>query len=281
MYLLKYFVVALFLSFITPATQAVENNPLNFGVINQRSVTLTAQTWNPILTYVNNKLNINLVLSMGKTATETTALTLQGKHAFAYTNHMFTPERDRIGYKAILRISGEPIHSAIVLNTDSPIRSIHELKGLKVAFPSREAFVGYWVPMDHLLKSGIQVNEVLAGNQEGAMSQLQHGQVSAAAVNSKILSGYAKRENFDYRILWTSEPFFDIPVMVHPDVSPQLVKAIRKTFIGMSDDVEGQLALQASADALGSKMLWSFVLAEDSDYDNYRRFFRSTIVKAE
>jgi phosphonate transport system substrate-binding protein len=216
---------------------------------------------------------------MGKTAPETTAMTERGEHAFAYTNHMFTPERDKIGYKVILRMAGAPIHGAIVVREDSPVRTLRDLTGLPVAFPSREAFVGYWLPMDHLVKEGVEVKEAFAGNQEGAMSQLQFGKVAAAAVNKKLLDKYAQREDFRFRVLWTSEPYLDIPIMAHPSVPAKLVEAVREAFIGMGKDPEGQKALQASAEALESKTLWSFVRADDENYDNYRRFYRGTAVK--
>lgn len=276
-----HFIVVVASWWVMSGAHAEAEAPLGFGVINQRSVSLTAQSWNPILNYVGKKAGVPLVLKMGKTAPETTAMTVRGEHAFAYTNHMFTAERDRIGYKVILRMKGEPIHGTIVVRDDSPIRSIEDLRGAKVAFPSKEAFVGYWLPMDHLLKSGVQVNAVFAGNQEGAMSQLQFGEVAAAAVNRKLLSRYAQREDFRYRVIWTSEPYLDIPVMAHPSLPPGLVEAVRAAFIGMDQDPEGRRALQASADALGSRELWGFVRADDTEYENYRRFYRTTTVKGD
>jgi len=275
-----FFVLAMTVGW-TPATGAPAETeaPLGFGVINQRSVTLTAQAWNPILGYVGKKVGVPLVLKMGRTAPETTAMTVRGEHAFAYTNHMFTVDRDRLGYKVILRMQGEPIRGAIVVRDDSPVRSVADLKDARVAFPSREAFVGYWLPMDHLLKSGVRVQEVFAGNQEGAMSQLQFGEVAAAAVNHKLLSRYGQREGFRYRVIWTSDPYLDVPIVAHPSLPPRLVEAVRAAFIGMAEDPAGRRALQASAEALGSPEVWRFVRAEDAEYDNYRRFYRTTVVK--
>jgi phosphonate transport system substrate-binding protein len=261
------------------SAQASQDKPLQFGVINQRSVALTAQSWNPILAYIGKKTGAPLALKMGKTAPETTAMTERGEHAFVYSNHLFTRERDKLGYKVILRMVGAPILGVIVVREDSPIRSLKDLKGASVAFPSREAFVGYWLPMDQLIKDGIDIKETFAGNQEGAISQLQFGKVAAAAVNNKLLDKYVQREDFRYRVIWTSEPYLDIPVMVHPAVPAKLAEAVRDAFIGMAKDPDGQKALQASADALESKQTWSFVRAEDKDYDNYRRFFRNTLVK--
>ena len=269
------------LSALGPAAMADTGKTLAFGVINQRSVALTAQSWNPILAYVGRKAGVNLQLKMGKTAPDTTAMTERGEHAFAYTNHMFTPQRDRLGYRVILRMQGPPAHGVVVVREDTPVRSLEDLKGAMVAFPSQEAVVGYLLPMDHLIKSGIHVKEVFAGNQEGAMSQLQFGKVAAAAVNKKILEKYAQREDFRFRVIWTSEAFLDIPVMAQPGLPAGLVEAVREAFIGMGQDPEGRKALQASADALGSTQPWSFVRAEDRDYDNYRRFYRGTVVKAD
>ncbi len=272
---------ALSLALMGGGAQAESERPLNFGAINQRSVALMAQSWNPILAYVSKKTGIPLIFKIGKTAPETTAMTERGEHAFVYSNHMFTPERDKIGYKAILRMKGGPIHGAIVVRDDSPIRSVEDLKGATVAFPSREAFVGYWLPMDHLMQSGVEVKQAFPGNQEAAMSQLQFGKVAAAAVNKKLLDKYAQREDFRFRVIWTSEPYLDIPIMVHPSVPPGKIEAVRAAFTGMDKDPEGLQALQASAHALESTSLWSFVSVEDREYDNYRRFFRRTVVKSE
>lgn len=277
--ILSYLCIILELPF-SSRVLADDVKPLYFGVINQRSISLTAQSWNPILSYVGKKVGVPLVLKIGKTASETTDMTERGEHAFAYTNHMFTPERDKIGYRAILRIQGDPIHGVIVVHEKSPVRSIQDLKGMPVAFPSRDAFVGYWLPMDFLIKSGITVKESFAGNQEGAMSQLQFGH-TAAAVNKKLLDQYSTREDVRFRVIWTSEPYLDIPVMVHPSVPMKLVEAVREAFIGMSQDPEGLKALQASSDALKTPRVWNFIRAEDRDYENYRRFYRETVVKGE
>lgn len=69
--------------------------------------------------------------------------------------------------------------------------------------------------------------------------------------------------------------------MAHPSLPPGLVEAVRAAFIGMDQDPEGHRALQASADALGSRELWGFVRADDTEYENYRRFYRTTMVKGD
>ena len=72
----------------------------SFNVLIQRSVALTAQYWNPILTHVSGKSGVPLELKLTKTAQEGNAIAEKLGYDFLYTNHFFTPERDRLGYKA-------------------------------------------------------------------------------------------------------------------------------------------------------------------------------------
>ena len=255
------------------ARGSTDAQPLDFSVVNQRSVTQTAEIWNPILAYVSKKSGVTLRLRMGRTAPETTEMTVRENMAFAYTNHLFAPERARLGYRAILRLDGPPIRGTIIARSDGIVHSEKDLDGLPVAFPSHEAFFGYLLPKAHFDRMGIHVRESFAGNQEGAISQIKFGKAGAAGINQKVLQGYVRRTHFSYRTIWTSEPYPDTPIMVHPAVPKQVVEAVRAAFLGMTSDAEGRKALQAAA--LATKEPWSFVTAEDRDYDKERRFRRN------
>jgi len=251
----------------------------SFYVLHQRTVSLTAQYWNPILTYVGRKSGVPLELKLAKTAQEGNANAEAGAYAFLYTNHFFTPERDRLGYKVIARPAGPGIRSQIVVPEDSPIQRLQDLAGKDVAFVSPDAFAGYWLPMDALLRAKVKVNVIFTGNQEASSAQLKVNKVAAAGVNGSVLARYARREQFSYRALWTSELYQDLCVMANPKVPAEKAEAVRKALIGMAADPEGMKILQAGADLLKSTGELGFVAADNKDYDNYRRFYRSTQVK--
>lgn len=261
----------------TAATMAnAESQTLRFGVLNQRSPQLTASYWNPILEYIGRRAGVTLVLGMGKTAPETTAMTLRGDFDFAFTNHLFTPDRDKLGWQVIARPKGDPIIGEVVVMSDSPHRTLASIKGQEVAFPSQEAFVGYQVPMDKLNKDAIQIKPIFAGNQEGAMGQLRAGVVAAAGVNSKVMARFAEREKISYRVLWRSENFLDIPIMAHPRVPKKTVEAVRAALINMANDPEGMTVLKEVAEIIKQSPPYGFIAAENRDYDNYRQFFRDS-----
>src|SRR5260221_6810930 len=137
-----------------------------FYVLNQRSIALTAEYWNPILTHVSRRSGVRLELKLAKTAKEGNAIAEMGKYDFLYTNHFFTPERDRLGYKVIARPAGPGIRSQIVVPVDSPIRSLEDLNGQQVAFVTPDGFTGYWLPMHALLRAKVKIKVVFTGNQQ-------------------------------------------------------------------------------------------------------------------
>jgi phosphonate transport system substrate-binding protein len=261
------------------AAGAVPAQTLHFGVLNQRSPQLTAQYWNPILEFVSRKSGVALELRIGRTAPDTTAMALRGELDFYYTNHLFTVERDRLGWRVFGRGAGDGIRAEIVVAEDSPVKSLEDLQDASVVFPSAEAFVGYWVPMDALLKAGVQVRVHFAGNQEGAIAQWRAGSAGAAGVNAKVMAEFAKRENLRYRSLWLSPLYLDLALMAHPRVPQATVARVEAAFEGMARDPAGSRVLAASAELIGQKPPFGFVAAQDRDYENYRAFYRATLVR--
>jgi phosphonate transport system substrate-binding protein len=250
-----------------------------FYVLNQRSVALTAQYWNPIMTYVSRKSGVPIELKLAKTAQEGNAIAEKGGYDFQYTNHFFTPDRDRLGWKVIARPAGPGIRSQIVVPEDSPIQTLHDLNGKDVGFVTPDGFTGYWLPYDALLRAKVKVNVVFTGNQEASSAQLRVNKIAAAGVNSSVMARYGRREGFAYRALWTSEVYQDLCIMANPKVPADKIAAVRAALIGMVHDAEGRKVLEAGAELLKSTGELGFVAADDRDYDNYRRFYKTTQVK--
>jgi len=250
-----------------------------FHVLTQRTISLTAQYWNPILTYTSRKSGVPLELKLTKTAQEGNAIAERYGYSFLYTNHFFTPERDRLGFKVIARPAGPGIRSQIVVPKDSPIQSLQDLSGKDVGFVSRDGFTGYWLPYDALLRAKVKINVVFTGNQEASSAQLRVNKIAAAGVNSSVMARYGRRESFEYRALWTSEIYQDLCIMASPKVPADKVAAVRTALIGMAKDAEGREILEAGAELLKSNGELGFVASDNRDYDNYRKFYKTTQVK--
>jgi len=258
-----------------------QNPPLSFGVIIWRSPTLTAQFWNPILRYVSERSGVPLQLKVAHTGPEHTAMVRRGEYHFLYSNHNFIKENEESGYRVFARSRDDVGTGEIVVLKDSPIRSLADLEGKEVVFPHLAAFYGYHLPMDGLLRKGIQVKPHFAGNQEGAMGQLKAGRAVAAGVNAAVMRAFAQRENVAYRTLWSSDKYVSLALSALPSVPADTVKAVRDAFLKMADDPEGLKVLTASAEVLKAEAPLRFVAAKDSEFDNIRKFYRTTLVKVE
>ena len=262
------------------STCHAEGKAYSFGVLSVRSVLLTAQYWNPILAYVSKKSGVPLELRLSRSSEETSDAEIRGEYDFVYDNHIFAPSHAAAGYRPLARAAGKPIRGQIVVPEASPIKSLHELQGKEIGAPSNTAFAAYAVTMSALIKAGVAVTPVFAGNQEGVLWQLKAGLIPAASLNSKVVQEYSVRENFKYRALWTSEDFFDFPFAVHPRVPAQEAKAVQDALVNMVNDPEGLKILKASAAVIKLEPPYGFVPAQDSEYQNQREVYR-TIRKME
>ena len=180
----------------------------------------------------------------------------------------------------VARPAGRGIRSQIIVPSNSAIHTLQDLNGKEVGFPSPDAFAGYWLPMDALLKAKLNVKPIFTSNQEASFAQLKVGTVVAAAVNDTVIERYARREGFEYRLLWTSELYNDLCIMASPTVPKEKVAAVQKAFVDMVSDPEGRKVLEAGADLLKIKDKLGFVAADNDDYQNYRAFYKNTSVKA-
>lgn len=250
-----------------------------FGVLPQRSATLTAQYWNPILEYASRKTGVQLVFKTTRSGQESRDAAKNGEYDFIFSNHIFQPAVADAGYQVILRPRELSIFGQIVVPEDSPVKRLEDLNGLSVGFPSPAAFIAYSVPMDHLVRNNITVAPVFGGNQEGIMAQLKAGRVAAAGVNQQVMREYGHREGARYRVLWSSPSFFNIPVAAHPRVPAKVVVAVRKAIDEMEDTEEGRRILADSAAVIGQSPPYGFLLATNADYRNYTDFYRQTVLK--
>jgi phosphonate transport system substrate-binding protein len=272
-------VLAACLAWLAAPVGAQDERAYSFGVLSQRSAVLTAQYWNPILEYVKQKSGVALNLKVARSAPESNDATERGEYDFVYSNTIFQPKMAAAGYQVILRPRDEAITGQIVTLEAAPVRTLKDLDGREVGFPSQAAFVGYAVPMDQLLRQGVSVTPVFGGNQEGIIGQLVAGRVIAAGVNNQVMKAFAAREHIRYRVLWESSPFLNLPVAAHPRVPKAVVEAVKAAIDGMDHHPEGMRILEASAQAVGQKPPLGFRTSSQADYQSYLDFYKHTLVK--
>ncbi len=258
-----------------PGWGQAQQTTYNFSPVNQWDIKLTAAYWNPIISYVSEKSGVKLNLKIGRTSADTTSYVLANEVEFVFSNHLFSPEREQLGWKVFARRNTPTLQGQIVVPADSPITDITQLKGQEMAFAGPEAFIVYKVPYAYLLSKSVDVKVVFAGNQNASFAQLFSGKVAASGGNSQLVDGYSRREGKKFRVLWSSEPFQDLALMASGRVPEKDVKAVAAAFITMSKDPKGLEILHQVSKEVGLPNDAYFIAASGADYAAYRRFYQS------
>lgn len=266
--------VTLFTSAL-PMSGHAQQPTYSFSPVNQYDINLTAAYWNPIIAYVSEKSGVKLNLKIGRTSADTTSYVLTKEVEFVFSNHLFSPEREKLGWKVFGRRNTPALQGQIVVPADSPITDISQLKGQDVAFAGPEAFFIYKVPYAYLLSKNVDVKVVFAGNQNAAFAQLFSGKVVAAGGNSQLVDSYTRREGKKFRVLWTSEPYTDLALMASDKVPEKDVKAVSSAFIDMYKDPKGRDILHQVSKEVGLPNDAFFVPASAADYTAYKRFYQT------
>ena len=269
--------LAIFLGLISWGVYA-EPPSYNFSPVNQYDINLTAAYWNPIIAYVSEKSGVKLNLKIGRTSADTTSFVLAKEVEFVFSNHLFSPEREQLGWKVFGRRNTPTVQGQIVVPADSPITDIAQLKGQEVAFAGPEAFIIYKIPYAHLLSKNVDVKVVFAGNQNAAFAQLFAGKVVASGGNSQLVDGYSRREGKKFRVLWSSEPFQDLALMASSKIPEADVRKVAAAFIDMYKDPKGRDILHQASKEVGLPNDAYFVAASAADYAAYKRFYQSAPV---
>jgi phosphonate transport system substrate-binding protein len=250
-----------------------ETHSYNFSPVNQYNLQVSAGFWNPIIRYVSAKSGVRLNLKLGRTSADTTSYVLAREVDFAFTNHLFSPEREKMGWTVFGRRDAPPVRSQIVVPADSPVKELQDLAGATVVFPGPEALVAYKASYAELLRRNIPVNVVFAGNMDAAFTQLFAGKARASGANSQLVQNYSGREGKSFRVLWSSAPFNDLALMASPRVPAADVRAVAQAFLGMRQDPEGRRILDAAGELVRAPQPVGFVPASDADYASYRAFY--------
>jgi phosphonate transport system substrate-binding protein len=260
---------------LAPKAMAQESAGYRFSPVNQYGIELTARYWNPIIEYVSTKSGVKLQLKIGRTSADTTAYVLANEVEFIFSNHLFSPDRDHLGWRVFGRRQTPPIHSQIVSLADSDVQKLEQLSGQAVAFPGPEALVAYKFSYAQLLQRNVQVQVVFGGNMDGAFSQLVSGRVKAVGANSQLTEGWMKREGKALRTLWQSEPLHDLALMASRKVPDKDLQAVTRAFLDMNKDPLGQKLIANAGEVVKLPAGAGFVASNGSEYSAYRNFYQT------
>ncbi|MFF2091454.1 phosphate/phosphite/phosphonate ABC transporter substrate-binding protein [Paenibacillus sp. NPDC058174] len=163
--------------------------------------------------------------------------------------------------------------SMIIVKKDSPIKSVADLKGKKIAYQNVTSSAGYVWPAGKLLENGIDplkdvVPVTVKGHDQGVIAVL-NGDVDAAAIFQdarNIVSKDYPTVFEDTRVLTFTEPIPNDTISVRSDMSAEWIAKLQQAFIDIGNDPDGHAIIKEIYSHEG------YVKSDDSIFNIVREY---------
>ena len=172
-----------------------------------------------------------------------------------------------------LEVAGQPsFEGTIFVRSDSPIRSLADVRGNMMAFGDEYSAMAYLVPREQLGQAGVTLYDLegyrFLGSQQNVALSVLAGDYQVGAVRSDIFAAYRAR---GLRALAVSPRISGHVFVARHDLESAFEAQLRDALLAMRDQDQGRKALQAIyPDVTG------IVPASDSNYDSLRALLTGT-----
>lgn len=133
--------------------------------------------------------------------------------------------------------------SQIVVKADSPIKTLADLKGKKIAYQNVTSSAGYVWPAAEMKKAGLDpdkdVTPVTIKGHDQAILAVLNGDVDAAATFQDARNTVKKEQTDVFtktRIIYLTQPIPNDTISVRPDLDADLKNKITQAFLDLSND---------------------------------------------
>ncbi len=244
---------------LSPLPTPINNEitPLKLAIAAVISPQGSAENYALLLEYLSSKLDRPVEAVQRRTYMEINDLLLNDEVdlAFVCTSSYMVGKHD-FGMQLLVapKVRGEVTYRAnLIIPGDSSAKEITDLRGKVFAFTDPISFTGRMYPTHLIHKMGETPEEffkrtIFTYSHDDAIDAVAQGLVDGASVDSLVLNFAMNRDPelaSQIQIIHTSEPFGIPPVVVGPQIRPQLKAQLEDILLNMHNDEQGLAALQA------------------------------------
>jgi phosphonate transport system substrate-binding protein len=217
----------------------------SFGVVPQYAQRQLFRNWRPILDAIEKRTGIRLELKGTPKIPVFERQFMNGEFDFAYMNpyHVLKASETQ-GYIPLVRDGERKLKGILVVHKDSPIKSVRELRGKEVVFPSPNA-LGASLLMRSDLEQRYQVKvrpRYVQTHSSVYLHVVKHLAVAGGGVQRTLEAQHADIRN-KLRILYTTRGMPPHPIAAHPRVPEAIRSAVQRALLEMGTDPQQQTLL--------------------------------------
>ena len=257
---------------------SAEKPVVYFGVGMRYRPSVVYERFQPMMDYLTQNTPYRFELKISRDHAETIRFLKEGKTQVSAIEDGGLMEA-MLKYGAVpilkpLNAEGRPSYRCyFIVPAASPLHSLSELKGKKVAFGSRHSTTGNLIPRKMLWNSGIKVGTLGSyanlDNQDAVMRGVLKGEYDAGAIKSTVAWPYKEH---GVRVLATSEDLPSVPLIVGKDAPKELVRAITGALVKLNRRNPEYRQAMENWDV---EYKYGFVPATAADYRAVARMFKA------
>lgn len=247
-----------------PAAPALAKQQIKFGIVPQSSGSKLAQTWTPILSYLEEKTGYEIRFATARNIPTFEQRLHDGKYDIAYMNPThYTAVHGTSGYEAFARARDVRLKGIIVVHKDSPYRELKDLTGGEIAFPSKSAFAASQIPLAVFNQLGVGISPMYVASHDSVYRNVAKGRYQAGGGVMRTFNNTPADVRKDLRVLWTSDDYTPHAFAAHPRVDRAAVERLQQAMLDMEHDPRGQALLKAMR-------MKGFEVGMDRDWNDVR-----------
>ena len=237
---------------------------LSFGVVPQQSASKLAQTWLPVLSYLERVSGVEIRFRTAPDIPEFERRVAAGEYDIAYMNpYHYTVFSKAPGYRAFAKSAGQRLKGILVVQKESPVRAPEELRGATIAFPAPAAFAATILTRAFLAGEGVAHTPKYVSSHDSVYLSVAKGLYPAGGGVVRTFDSLEPAVRDRLRILWETEGVTPHAFAAHPRVPEETVRRLIDAMQSMGTTEEGRRLLEPLA-------MQGFEQAGDADWDDVR-----------
>ena len=239
-----------------PGDGSQENAHFKVAVGSIISAQETVVYYHELLEYIAEKLGREIQLVQRKTYGEINQLISAGQIDLAFIcSGPYAGGREKFGFEALAmpRVRGSHLYqSYLIVNKDSPVQTLGDLKGKTFAFTDAESNTGklvptYWLALEGQNPEDFFGKTIYTYSHDNSIMAVAKSLVDGAAVNGQVWEYYQHRDpvfTAKTRVIRKSEPFGNPPVVASSRLPSRMKERMRDLLFNMHQDPQGEKILK-------------------------------------